>query len=589
MHPQILLHHLKLIGHFQLGSRHFTRLQKLGLLVAGVLIFLTLTAIIYPVSRLAPRTHIGNTYVGGKNFPQAVQTLQQADLESKRVVVTVNGVEINTTYRELGFIFKPRESVDNTFKTHSSHHNQSTKINVLLTKHQAPLAYDVDTVVFNDFIETHLGKYLSGPYNATVNIENNEATLQPAIPGFKFSPQWLLGQVSGAASLLESSIDLSVPEEQPNISTAEAAPSLIEAQNLLNRRPILQFEDRAFIVETADLNQWIKIIENSKRNAIDVTLDNEQIESYLKDVVASQVNIPIEHTYRMLRDGRVIQVTNGTPGKQLDVKKTTKTITATLKKGDDIVEITVKELSPKVIDTTGYSPTNAGLSLLLKDFVNSHSGIFGITAFNLDGTIVAGYQADKPFVTASTYKMFLAYAVLSEIEAGKLGLGSSTNIGWSVEACIREMILHSTNFCALALGQKIGWAKADRLVKNAGFTDTKINNYNSAGYIISDKYSTASDEGEFLAKLSKGDLLNKKHTSLLLGLLKKQIYRDGIPAGVPYGTVIANKIGFLDGYLHDSAIIYAPNQTYVLAIMTQWGGWWQFAELSNQVYDLYDQ
>jgi beta-lactamase class A len=52
-------------------------------------------------------------------------------------------------------------------------------------------------------------------------------------------------------------------------------------------------------------------------------------------------------------------------------------------------------------------------------------------------------------------------------------------------------------------------------------------------------------------------------------VLAAQEHRDQVPAGVPEGTYVANKTGWVDGVAHDVALV-RPQQApaYVLAVCT---------------------
>jgi beta-lactamase class A len=63
--------------------------------------------------------------------------------------------------------------------------------------------------------------------------------------------------------------------------------------------------------------------------------------------------------------------------------------------------------------------------------------------------------------------------------------------------------------------------------------------------------------------------------------MKRNIYRQGIPKGI--NATVANKVGFLDGLLHDAAIVYASTGPYVLVIMTDGSSWANIAELTRQI------
>lgn len=63
----------------------------------------------------------------------------------------------------------------------------------------------------------------------------------------------------------------------------------------------------------------------------------------------------------------------------------------------------------------------------------------------------------------------------------------------------------------------------------------------------------------------------------MLAILQRQKFRNGIPAGLPAGTVVANKTGWITGITHDAAIVFPqktvlhnkPRQPYVLVVLTK--------------------
>jgi beta-lactamase class A len=67
----------------------------------------------------------------------------------------------------------------------------------------------------------------------------------------------------------------------------------------------------------------------------------------------------------------------------------------------------------------------------------------------------------------------------------------------------------------------------------------------------------------------------------MLGAMKRNIYRQGVPAGA--SGQVADKVGFLWGLLHDSAIVYSPSGTYVLVVLTDGSSWRAIADLTREI------
>jgi beta-lactamase class A len=198
----------------------------------------------------------------------------------------------------------------------------------------------------------------------------------------------------------------------------------------------------------------------------------------------------------------------------------------------------------------------------------------------------AAHNEQTFMVTASTYKLFVAYAVLHQAELGQLSLSVRTRTGQSAQATLNKMILQSDNASGEALGFLVGWNTVDALAANAGATHTTLNNYDSSGNATNgDKRTTVTDLALLLSKLQQGSLLDPTDTQMLLGLLKNQAYRERIPAGVPNGIAVADKPGWLPNVENDAGIVYGPKSAYVLVVMTTASVPQPLANLSQIVYN----
>jgi beta-lactamase class A len=72
-----------------------------------------------------------------------------------------------------------------------------------------------------------------------------------------------------------------------------------------------------------------------------------------------------------------------------------------------------------------------------------------------------------------------------------------------------------------------------------------------------------------------GELLGRVAVSYeaVEDVMRGQTYRDGIPAGLPAGTRIANKTGWIDDHTHDMAIVRPDDgQPFALVVLTRLAG-----------------
>jgi len=230
--------------------------------------------------------------------------------------------------------------------------------------------------------------------------------------------------------------------------------------------------------------------------------------------------------------------------------------------------VPIVDLPPKLTYVRTYSNGDAGLTALLGDLARSRN--IGISVMELGGRS-GNVNGDKKFVAASTYKLFVAYAVFKEIEAGRMSWGSAIN-GSTVERCFDAMIVKSDNPCAKALGDRIGWQNIENQMRGLGLNNTELSPA---------LYTTAKDLSLFLYRLENGTLVSAADKSRLVDAMKRQIYRSGIPAGT--GLTVADKVGFIDSYIHDAGIVYSARGPYVLVIMTSGSSWSAIADAARQI------
>lgn len=82
--------------------------------------------------------------------------------------------------------------------------------------------------------------------------------------------------------------------------------------------------------------------------------------------------------------------------------------------------------------------------------------------------------------------------------------------------------------------------------------------------------TTARDLGVVMAAVATDPRFSPADREEMLGILEHQHFRENIPAGVPEGTRVANKTGWITGHNHDAAVVFPTGAPpYVLAVMTR--------------------
>lgn len=201
-----------------------------------------------------------------------------------------------------------------------------------------------------------------------------------------------------------------------------------------------------------------------------------------------------------------------------------------------------------------------------------------------DGGDIVRIDADRVYSSASTYKLFVAYSMMTAVESGEMTWDSPLN-GMSLKACLTTMIVDSDNDCPkawLMRDNERGYATVTAQARSLGATGTTLH------YL--DVRTTASDLALILTKLHQGTIGTSADRAMVIDLMKRQVYRSGIPAGVASvcggDCTVADKVGFRDEYLHDAGIVTTPDGSYAFAIMTSGSSWAAIAKASAALYRL---
>ncbi len=127
----------------------------------------------------------------------------------------------------------------------------------------------------------------------------------------------------------------------------------------------------------------------------------------------------------------------------------------------------------------------------------------------------------------------------------------------ATNAVIELLDAKTANATAHALG-------ATTMQVRRGVEDTKAFN---AGL---NNTTSARDLGVLMAAIAEDRAASKASCAAMRDILLRQEFNSEIPAGLPPGTPVAHKTGWITGTTHDAAIIYPPRRPpYVLVILTR--------------------
>jgi beta-lactamase class A len=212
-------------------------------------------------------------------------------------------------------------------------------------------------------------------------------------------------------------------------------------------------------------------------------------------------------------------------------------------------------------------------------------------------------NADTLFHAASTMKVPVMIEYFRSLEAGRLTPGQSVllvnqfasivdgspyqldagddsdsamyaRIGQRVPVreLVERMIDRSSNLATNAVIALVGAEATNATAHTLGATTMRVLRGVEDGKAFAlgmNNMTSAHDLGALLTAIETGRAATA-HTRDMIGILEGQEFHEEIPAGLPPGTLVAHKTGFITGVLHDAAIVYpAGRAPFVLVVLTR--------------------
>jgi len=230
-------------------------------------------------------------------------------------------------------------------------------------------------------------------------------------------------------------------------------------------------------------------------------------------------------------------------------------------------------------------------------------GTFSLSAGPLDGPAAVEHQADHQHYAASTMKVALVIAAYRRADEGSLDLDSQVRIHsefdsvtpgarfemdrsedsdgetWrrmNTEVSLRWLanraIVKSGNLATNLLLEAVGLDAVAEALKVIGANDSVVaRGIEDAPGRDSGLQNlvTAADLALTLRELAPHRVASPQSCQQILATLAAQQINDAIPAGLPPGTKVAHKSGWVTGISHDAGIIYPDDASpYVLVMCT---------------------
>jgi len=248
---------------------------------------------------------------------------------------------------------------------------------------------------------------------------------------------------------------------------------------------------------------------------------------------------------------------------------------------------------------TAPAPT---LETRVRKLIESSGAEVSVAMRTLDGRSELLIDPDRKFHAASTMKVPIMIELFRQAEAGTLKLDEPLSIRNEFHSIVdgsvyqlsvgddsdkdvyarigktmtlRElceaMITVSSNFAANLLIERVGAENVRKTVARLG-GDGMLVLRGVEDQKAFDKgmnnETTARALEVLLLAIAQGRAVSPNADAEMAAILKRQKFRDAIPAGVPDGVAVGHKTGTITKIHHDAAIVYGP-RPYVLVVLVR--------------------
>jgi beta-lactamase class A len=542
--------------HLQRNSlvQSWPKIRAIGLIVAvGVLLEIGVQAI-YPRSYTTPLLRMQGITVGVQTKASVARRL--GALEQGKFTVRAASKTYQPTYAEAGLLVDEAATAQHVLGY--SWRERLIPFSLFRRDSKAAVVVQPDEMRLKAWAETFARENTKAPTNASVDKQATDYKVNPSVDGTAYDVTKIVHELRQVVVTPGLSVAMSGQAVPPAVKT-EVIQTAVEQLKQQTHKPLeLTIEGAATTISPEELHKLTNINTDPASGKVQITYDRVAFKDRLVAAANQGTGTPAGVS---LDDGVSQMISALTQGQKTDIR-----------------------LSPIIITTPvrrSYSPTNSGMLALIQDWQRDTGLDTGVYFKELGSPHrQAEYRSNVKFVSASTYKAYVAYYVFTSIDQGKISFDETLGMDRNVRACFVEMIVISTNYCAGGFGGALGWQNINNFAHQGGFTDTWVEPNNMS--------TTPANLAALLERLNNGTLIGPDTSAYFLSLLRRQMHRNGIPAGVP-GIAVADKVGFLNGSWQDAAIVYHPKGTYLLVVMTRGGGTYQTADLSRRVNQFVSQ
>lgn len=412
------------------------------------------------------------------------------------------------------------------------------------------------------------------PQNAGLAIEDGVLVAAPEVSGVEVTPQQVQRALFTQTYPYRGGIvvDVGFRVVRPTRTQGDLESVRIQAEQALARPVSLLIQSETIIPDETEKASWLQLTEVEDGTTA-LALDPAAVRTYL-DNLSKKYGRPAGQTRVTVKNGYETARVTGENGLRVDSDALIPEIQGYMIDGRGRLPLQVRlvETAPAVIYNDTYTATREGLQAYVSEKAR-HGAWLSIQQIDGEKWEV-GADAEESVVSGSTYKLFVALALFDRMNKGEIGWNDPM-LDTTVSRCFDRMTIASTNPCAEQWLRQFGRANVNEFLYERGFSRATTFTHPEA------THTSAADLTRFMVGLENGSLIGGAQRDRLLHSLATHSYRYGIPTGSK-GRVY-DKVGFLWDYINDTAIVYHPQGTYVMTILTKGKSYGAIATMTREI------
>jgi hypothetical protein len=537
------------------AGMEFTRkLRRIFFIILALICLQIGSQLVYPGSHTRPFISLLGSRLGYASKDTVTKRIES--IENQKITVATEGKKYDTTLKDLGVSVDKSASVPKILSY--SFTQRLVPLTLFKTKSE-PLVVTFDDPTLQSFAAKVISEDTKAAKNATVTKSGQEYTVTQSEEGYSYNRDAIVSALKQFAAQPTKELKLKADSIAPQFTTDEYNHVIAAIKTLGSTDFTVDAEGVTHTISGSSLKGWVKgIAAQSDSGNVSLDIDEDALYAELQKFDDElQAKQPSDTT-------------------ALPIGAAVSEVNAALNDSKSSLSLKREAITYGTVNGKSYPKTSRGLQSLVEDWITNHGGDrYSVIVKEMSNQRrTARVNADDSYFTASMYKPFVVKLAYDKITKGEIDPSTTLWGSWSYTKCLEETIIHSDSPCPETFMSRFGQPTLTAQLEKEGYTHTSLVGFNT----------TASDSALLFERLYKGEILTADQRNELLGYMKRQEYRTGIPAGVP-GVEVADKVGFYDNGTswHDGGIVYHPKGAYILVIFTEGAGSAKLADLSKTI------